>query len=231
MSFLHNYRFRNFVKEKISQIYAAFEYSANHPSRILNKMAQDSTVKFILSNCPKAIATRSPKQLMDLSLTMVSIEGLYVEFGVYKGESIRYIAKKNPDKEIHGFDSFEGLPEAWVTNPKGSFTTHGKVPKVPQNVKIWRGYFEDSLPVWCNKHDDIIAFLHVDCDLRSSTETVLTNLADKITIGTVILFDDYFNFPGWEDEGHTVLTDFLEKNNFSAKYIGYGFKELSITIA
>ena len=88
----------------------------------------------------------------------------------------------------------------------------------------------DSLPQWAQKHDTTIAFLHVDCDLRSSTKTILDHLAKNIQHGTVIVFDDYFNFPGWENDGHAVLTDFLEENKFSAEYIGYGFKELAIII-
>ena len=230
MSFFRNYKFRNFVKEKIAQIYATYEYGANHPYTILNRMARDSTVKFILETCPKAVAVRTPKQLMDVALSNIAMEGLYLEFGVFKGESLRYIASRNPDKEVHGFDSFEGLPEAWAHNPVGTFTTGGKLPKVPSNVQLWKGYFEDSLPEWCKNHKKEIAFLHVDCDLRSSTETVLTELASQIKPGTVILFDDYFNFPGWEEDGHAVLAEFLSKNGFSAEYIGYAFKELAIII-
>ncbi len=230
MTFVRNYKFRNFVKEKFVQIYAAVEYSMNHPYTILNKMARDSTVEFILNNCPRAVACRSPKQLIDFAMSKVTLDGIYLEFGVYKGESLRYLAKNNPNRKIHGFDSFEGLPESWAHNPKGTFTTQGKLPKVPSNVQLWRGYFEDSLPEWCKKHDDVVAFLHVDCDLRSSTETVLTALAKNIVPGTVILFDDYFNFPSWEEDGHAVLTEFLKKYDLTAEYIGYAFKELAIII-
>jgi hypothetical protein len=34
------------------------------------------------------------------------------EFGVWKGATINYIASKTPGP-VHGFDSFEGLPEDW----------------------------------------------------------------------------------------------------------------------
>ena len=37
---------------------------------------------------------------------------VYCEFGVYKGETINFIASKIPHT-VHGFDSFEGLPEVW----------------------------------------------------------------------------------------------------------------------
>lgn len=230
MSFLGNYIFRNFIKEKIVQVYTTFEYAANHPYSILNKLARDSTVEFIQKNCPKAVATRSPRRLMDIALSKVTLPGLFLEFGVFKGESLRYIAKKNPGREVHGFDSFQGLPEQWAHNPEGTFTTHGKLPKVPANVQLWKGYFEDSLPAWCKNHEGIIAFLHIDCDLRSSTEVILNNLSGSIRPGTVIVLDDYFNFPGWEEDGHAVLVNFLEENKFSAEYIGYGFKELAIII-
>lgn len=227
---LKKYTFRSFFKERIIQLHGILEYARNHPYTVLNKEACASTVAFIKKECPKAIAVRSPRQLMDIALGSVSLTGLYMEFGVYKGESLRYIARKNPDKEIYGFDSFEGLPESWVHNPKGSFTTHGKLPKVPEHVKIWPGYFEDSLPLWCDSHYDPVAFLHVDCDLNSSTKTVLTKLASRIKPGTVILFDDYFNFPGWEQDGHAVFMEFLEEQQYTAEYIGYAFKELALIV-
>jgi hypothetical protein len=230
MALFKNFRIRNFVKEKIVQIYATFEYGFNHPYSILNKIARDSTVDFILKNCPRAVACRSPKQLLDIAFSEVTIDGLFLEFGVFKGESLNYIAKKNSNRQVHGFDSFEGLPEAWAHNPKGAFTTKGKMPKVKDHVRLWKGYFEESLPQWCKKHDDIVAFLHIDCDLRSSTETVLTQLAYRIVPGTVILFDDYFNFPSWEDDGHAVLAAFLKENGYRAEYIGYAYKELAIII-
>ena len=230
MSILRNYLFRNFVKEKVSQLRDTFAYSTNHPYTILNKMARDSTVEFILQTCPRSVACRTPKRLMDLALSKVSIDGLYLEFGVSAGASLTYIAQKNPDKRIHGFDSFLGLPDAWLHNPEGTFSTGGKPPKMPDNVRLWQGYFQDSLPEWCRHHCDVVAFLHIDCDLRASTETVLCELAAQIVPGTVMLFDDYFNFPAWQEDGHAVLTAFLQEHNRRAEYIGYAYKELALIV-
>jgi len=230
MRFVENYKFRSYVKGKIAQFCAAFEYGTNHPYVALCNLARDSTVAFILKNCPRAIATRTPIRLMDIALDAVTLDGLYLEFGVFRGQTINYIAKKSPDKQLHGFDSFKGLPEAWASNPEGTFTTHGKLPKVPNNVQLWAGYFEDSLPPWCEKHNETAAFVHIDCDLRSSTQTVMDALGTRIKPGTVILFDDYFNFPGWEEDGHAVFTDFLKQHNLGVKYVGYSFKELAVII-
>ena len=39
-------------------------------------------------------------------------DGLWLEFGVKAGGSIVYPAVLHPNKIIHGFDSFEGLPDS-----------------------------------------------------------------------------------------------------------------------
>ena len=45
-------------------------------------------------------------------------EGLILEFGVHMGKSINILAKKMNGKKLYGFDSFEGIPEAWVEHDK-----------------------------------------------------------------------------------------------------------------
>src|SRR5438067_9994681 len=52
---------------------------------------------------------------------------LYLEFGVWQGASLRIWSKllRNPLSSLHGFDSFEGLPEAWNTKSKGDFDVKG----------------------------------------------------------------------------------------------------------
>lgn len=62
---------------------------------------------------------------------MADSEVLYLEFGVFEGESMRYLASriKNPKANLHGFGSFEGLPETWnMDMRKGYFrpTVHSR---------------------------------------------------------------------------------------------------------
>lgn len=76
---------------------------------------------------------------------------LYLEFGVYEGDTMRYWCEhlRNPNSRLHGFDSFEGLPETWTLDrPKGCFSTLGKVPLLDDpRVEFFKGWFEDAL---CN---------------------------------------------------------------------------------
>ena len=106
-----------------------------------------------------------------------------------------------PNKQVYGFDSFEGLPEEWYHLVRRVISTDGNLPKVNDN-NSFKGIFDSSLPDFKNtdyyQSKDSIAFLHIDCDLYSSTLTVLNELKDKIKPGTIILFDEYFNYTGWQ---------------------------------
>ena len=56
---------------------------------------------------------------------------LYIELGVARGEATRFWSKllKHPSTLLHGFDSFEGLPEKWVDGwPKGAYSAGGMLP-------------------------------------------------------------------------------------------------------
>ena len=48
----------------------------------------------------------------------ITIEGNWMEFGVRAGDSLTWVLSKKPDQEIHGFDSWEGLPESWNVGVK-----------------------------------------------------------------------------------------------------------------
>jgi hypothetical protein len=119
---------------------------------------------------------------------------LYLEFGVYQGESLRLWSKllRNPGSTLHGFDSFEGLPEAWDTSrPKGTFDVRGKVPNfADKRVQIHPGWFTDTLPSFALPvHDRLI--VHLDADLYSSTAFVLEQLENRILPGAVLIFDEF----------------------------------------
>ena len=72
-------------------------------------------------------------QTFKLGIDTAVNEGMVLEFGVRSGTSIRQIAGL-AGQGVHGFDSFEGLPESWHDEPKGTYTTKGVIPIVPKNV-------------------------------------------------------------------------------------------------
>ncbi|HEY6398796.1 MAG TPA: hypothetical protein VIX82_15210, partial [Solirubrobacteraceae bacterium] len=75
---------------------------------------------------------------------------LYLEFGVAGGGSMRKWSRmlRNPRSQLHGFDSFEGLPADWIlTRPAGHFGLGGEVPQFDDpRVELHKGWFSDTLP-------------------------------------------------------------------------------------
>ena len=117
---------------------------------------------------------------------------LYLEFGVYQGASILYWATKlrHPEAQLHGFDSFEGLPEAWGPWEKGRFETGGKIPVATDGrVKFFKGWFQDVLPNYVVPDHEVLIIV-LDADLYSATSYVLGHLRPYIRQGTLIYFDE-----------------------------------------
>ena len=64
-----------------------------------------------------------------------------------QGQLDRPISPSWPGTTWYGFDSFEGLPEAWTLGAKaGAFSIGGNLPPVRGNVRLTKGFFEDTLP-------------------------------------------------------------------------------------
>lgn len=117
---------------------------------------------------------------------------LYLEFGVFEGLSMRYWSRrlKNPKSMLHGFDSFEGLPEQGGRWTKGQFSTGGRLPQIDDpRVQFFKGWFNETLPTYKVCPHDVLV-INMDADLYSSTIYVLRQLREYIKPGTFIYFDD-----------------------------------------
>jgi predicted O-methyltransferase YrrM len=60
----------------------------------------------------------------------------------------------------------------------------------------------------------------VDCDLYSSTQTVFAHLHPKIAPGTIIVFDEYFNYPTWERHEFRAFQEYVRFRQVRYEYIG-----------
>lgn len=60
----------------------------------------------------------------------------------------------------------------------------------------------------------------MDCDPYSSTKTIFDFLGDRIKVGTVILFDEYLNYPGWRMHEHKAFTEFVQQRKVKFSYLG-----------
>src|SRR5580704_7865699 len=189
-----NFKLKSIAYRIVCALYQVADVGRIHPMRERSLRALQRTVDYIERNMPDALGFDSQRELIEYALRAIQIGGHYLEFGVFTGGTIRFMAKRVGGNIIHGFDSFEGLPEAWGGFSLGSraFDVKGRLPRVPANVRLHRGWFDASLPDWLDANPGPIAFIHIDCDLYSSTKTIFTMLSDRLGPGTIILFDEYF---------------------------------------
>jgi hypothetical protein len=159
------------------------------------------------------------------------LDGLFLEFGVAEGKSIRRIAALNPNKKIYGFDWFCGLPERWGTVPKGHFACD--IPNnLPSNVELVVGLFDATLPQFLSEHPGDVAFAHIDSDLYASAKCVLDNLKPRLKPGSIPAFDEIWAHANYQDHEAKAFAEFLNDTGFHYHCIGHfgadkaGFKLL-----
>ena len=227
-----NFKLKYVLYKIICGVYQLADVGRIHPLRERALRDLQRTVDYIERALPDATGFDSQREVTEFALGTAMTEGHYLEFGVFTGGTIRFIARRIGGRTIHGFDSFEGLPEAWAgfNLGRGAFSVQGRLPRVPANVKLHRGWFHETLPQWLTQHSGQVAFIHIDCDLYSSTQTILTLLKDRIAPGTVILFDEYFNYPNWQQHEFKAFQEFVQEHAVKYRYLGYARQQVVVRI-
>lgn len=224
----------NILQNKLEEIKQSFKSEHVRVSTILEKNAVISSAKYAEKNMKDAIIFTSNKkrEMWDCAISKIKIDGFLAEFGVFQGESINYLSKLIYPKIIFGFDSFYGLEEDFILDhPKGSFNLNGIVPKIKENVKLVQGSFSKSLPLWLKNNSGVFSFLNIDCDTYESTSTVLNLIGPKrIVPGTIILFDEYFGFYGWEKCEFKAWQEFCKKHKIKYKYLATGHLQVLVEV-
>jgi len=151
----------------------------------------------------------------------LELRGMILEFGVATGRTLNQFAHWLPHRMIHGFDGFQGLPEDWTSRMRKGFFARSKLPRIKTNCRLHVGWFDQTLPNFVNDQGNRpVQLLHVDCDLYSSTVTILNNLKHNIVPGTVIVFDEYMNYPGWQLDEFRAWQEHVAAHGIKYEYIG-----------
>jgi len=149
------------------------------------------------------------QRLLDM---VQDVDGDVVECGVAWGESLSMLASLvrsgTMSRHIYGFDSWGGLPspskeDLASTNSvavEGRFA--GKIglvlstlrrygfddADISERITLVKGLFSDTLPHYPGRP---IALLHIDVDIYQSYKECLQYLWPKVSVGGVVLFDEY----------------------------------------
>lgn len=176
---------------------------------------------FARDHLADAVALPNPTATLEHALALAPCGGLALEFGVYRGDTLRTIATHRGDGRVYGFDTFTGLPETWRAGfPAGAFDDVGELPDVP-GAELVAGLFADTLDGFLAAHPGPVDFLHVDSDLYSSAVTVLAAAGPRLRAGSVVLFDEFLNFPGWECDEARAWWEYAAAHGIGYSYVCY----------
>lgn len=179
-----------------------------------------SSARFSIETMPNALTFPSPRATLEHALGLAPAGGMALEFGVFSGQTLKVIADARGGTDVYGFDSFKGLPEAWRSGfPAGAFGVDA-VPEVP-GAELVVGWFDETLPRFLAEKPEPVAFLHVDADIYSSTRTVLDHVGPRLQAGSVVVFDEYFNYPGWQQHEHRAWQEYVGRTGTRFHYESY----------
>jgi O-methyltransferase len=159
------------------------------------------------------------------------VPGDYLEFGLWRGKTFNYAYRmmhryRRGDMKLWGFDSFQGLPETgdhpdniWY---KGQFAcTRPEFESILRDrgfrraeYELVEGFYSESLNDATHRRFSgrKAAIVYVDCDLYDSTIQVLDFVQPYLVDGSIICFDDYYNYKGDPEQGEQkALAEFLQK--------------------
>lgn len=203
-----------------------------------NKSLDEQAQAFITNFLSSAKPLTSDADILRYASDSVSITGSYLEMGVCTGKTVNFIGALNPHQKIYGFDSFEGLPEAWIRGDISTaqgvfgFKNPEQMPPVLNNIVLFKGWFKDTLPTFKQEllKNTPIAFLHIDSDLYSAAKTIFDELGDNIVDGTIIVFDEFYNYPGCENHEMKAFNEFLVQRALTAEYLAYNIYHEQVAV-
>ncbi|WP_308259481.1 class I SAM-dependent methyltransferase [Pseudonocardia sp. H11422] len=187
-----------------------------------DREAAASSARFVQRDMAEAVSRPDPRSTLEYALSLAPAGAMALEFGVYTGATLAAIVAARGG-DVFGFDSFDGLPETWRAGFRtGTFEVR-EPPDVP-GAELVVGLFDDTLPGFLESHPGPVDFLHVDADLYSSTVTVLKLVGPRLRPGSVVVFDEFFNYPGWEAHEARAWQEYV------AAHPGLGFRYEAYTV-
>lgn len=159
------------------------------------------------------------------------VPGDYFEFGLWRGKTFGYAHRmkrrySRRDMKLWGFDSFQGLPATekhpdniWYEGQFACARPEFEAILASRGIRtseyeLIEGFYSDSLNDATHRRlsGRKAAVIYIDCDLYESTIQVLNFIQPYIVNGSIICFDDFYNYKGDPEQGEQrALADFMRQ--------------------
>jgi O-methyltransferase len=149
-------------------------------------------------------------QIIELVKATSKVPGALAEVGVSRGGSARLICEAKGSRDLHLFDTWEGLPDPNEADRgsgfrKGEFAASmeatSKYLSDFTGVHFYRGLFPETAdPI----RDQEFSFVHLDVDLHGATASALEFFYPRMSKSGVIMSHDY-----WSPGVRTAVDEFF----------------------
>lgn len=223
-------------------VYGAFEKSVNlFPNKQYKVVEANSTKRIAGEEFPylgeTMIGMKRLDSLQDLLISVLSanIAGDVMETGIWRGGTSIFMSAvlqayhQQQSRRIFACDSFRGLPPGNASLHPGDLhwddLSYFSVDSVTvaknfyryqllnEHVIFAKGFFNVTMPALVpivNK----LALLRLDGDIYESTADVLYHMYDKLSLGGILILDDWFDFPAQQ-----ACLDFFKVHKINPKII------------
>ena len=229
--------FKNTLRKFRNNAFPLKEIDLNRPisvQKILWDEARHESASFCKPHMSNALLFDDVDQLQSFVISKIPKVGNILEFGVYQAHSLNLFAKhiklNNDKRTLHGFDSFEGLEEEWFGhfNSAADFDLKGEIPEVEDNVQLHKGWIKDTLPDFLSNNTEEIAFVHIDTDTYTPAKFILEKINKQLIHGSVILFDEFFGYPNWQNGEFRAFNEILSDRD--TQFMAFGSEQAAIII-
>ncbi len=207
----------------------------NRTYEVLWENAARRSAEYIETNFDDAVVFQDRQDFWRHVITKIPSVGALIEVGVFKGVSVNFIADtltRTGDKRlVHGFDSFEGLEEDWSGEALGAgfFQQDGKLPPVRTNVRLHKGWVQDTLgPFYTQENVEKLALVHIDTDTYTPARHILEISKSRLAVGTIIVFDELIGYPNWQEHEFKALQEVLPRSAY--RFLAFTSRQAALRI-
>lgn len=155
-------------------------------------------IRKIARGIPSGTTPLEAIQLLRLVRACELIDGDLAEVGSFRGASAAIILSTSRKKNLHVFDTFEGLPAAENLYVKGEFA--GSLDQVKANLREWEGrveYHQGIFPESAAGLESLkFSFVNLDVDLYEGTLAGFRWFWPRLKPRGILLCHDYPYSPG-----------------------------------
>ena len=195
------------------------------------RRALDETVEYITSDMSEALIRKDAFEVLTFASKRGHPRRVVPRVRGALGRHDQPHRATLPRQTVHGFDSFEGLPAPWsgYTLDAGAFsgegTPDGRRQRRTARRMVRRHVAGLSRIARRRRRLRPHRLRHLQLGKDDPRQ-----LAPRVRPGTIIVFNEYFNYPNWKQHEFRAFQEFCTANRVEYRYLCWAMYEVAVEI-